>query len=506
MGEQHDEAEPRTGAPASDLVAVGFSAESPAGVLLVDLASRQVVHANAVAVQLAPGVVLPASLDAWSDAAALRDLAGAELSDTRNPLSLVAQSKPVAGQPVSAARGTELGPRREPLWVVGLPMADAPGLESYALVVFLPLRDRESAAAAATMAAAQAELRDRAVLATGLSFTVADAKAPDMPLLWVNPAFTAATGFAFAEVVGRNCRFLQGPATAPASVQAIRQALTDGVEHTSTLLNYRKDGTSFWNQVALSPIFGPDGDLTHYVGIQTDVTAQVATDQERDDALVAERAARADAELARTQLALLAEASSQLAATLDVAESLERLASLVVPVLADWVVIVTSGRDGALDTVLGRHRDDMRATLVQYTDLVRETVRDSPFNDLLGGGPARRVSLSDPDFVAQRPRWANADVQQLAAELGAASVMYVPLPGRHSVLGAMALVRREGQPGVHRCRPAGGLRPGTTRWTDAGQRPLVPGGAPGRGHPAAESAPYAACHPRGAGCCPLPGE
>ena len=428
------------------LLPVGLVSESPAGVLLVDLSVRQVVHANPVAQQLAPGVSLPAALDAWSDAAALRDLNGAELSETRHPLSLVARSEPVAGQAVSAARSTELGPQREPMWVVGLPMSGAPQLEGHALVVFLPLRDRAAAEAAVSAAAAAADLRDRAVVATGLSFTLADAQAPDLPLLWVNPAFTATTGYTFDEVVGRNCRFLQGASTDPTAPQAMRHAIADGVGHTSTVLNYRKDGTSFWNRVSLSPIFGPAGELTHYVGIQTDVTAQVATDRERDDALAAERAARADAEVAHAQLALLAEATSQLAATLDVSESLDRIAQLVVPVLADWMVVVTAGRELALETVTGRHRDGMEDTVAAYAEAVRTSVHHSPFDDLLAGKPGIRASLSDETFVRQRNRWAGPEVQRLAHQLGVDSVLYVPLPGRLSVLGAMALVRRPGSP------------------------------------------------------------
>ncbi len=121
------------------------------------------------------------------------------------------------GQAVSAAAGSDLGGRREPLWVVALPMADAPMLDDHALVVFLPLRDSRAARAAMDAATEQAALRDRAVLATGLSFTVADARDPEFPLVWVNPAFTATTGYNLEEGGRPNCRFLQGPGTDPAA-------------------------------------------------------------------------------------------------------------------------------------------------------------------------------------------------------------------------------------------------------------------------------------------------
>jgi PAS domain S-box-containing protein len=418
--------------------------DAPAAVLLVDLAKRAVVYANPLAEQLAPHGSLPVGVEEWSEAAALRDLDGAELTETVHPLTKIARSEPVAGQAVSAARASDLGRRREPLWVVGLPMSGAPQLEGHALVVFLPLRAREAAQAAATAAQAQADLRDRAVLATGMSFSVADAQAEDMPLLWVNPAFTATTGYSFDEAVGRNCRFLQGPATDPAVRAEMRGAVAEGRELTVTLLNYRKDGTTFWNQVAMSPIHGPDGELTHYVGIQTDVTARVIADHERNQAHAAERNAREEAEHAHAQLALLAEATIQLAATLDVRESLNRLVGLTVPILADWAVVVTADRHGAIDKVVVQHRDGPLETLRDYTTVLREHLTPrSPFHALFAGQPAWRVEDYDSaENRRNRVQWVDDErVLEVGDALGAGSVLFVPLPGRRHVLGSMLLAR-----------------------------------------------------------------
>jgi hypothetical protein len=83
------------------------TAENPAAVLLVDLATRRVVQANPLARQLAPGVDLPAAVDAWSDAAELRDLDGEELSETNHPLSIAAQGIPLSGQTVTAKRASD---------------------------------------------------------------------------------------------------------------------------------------------------------------------------------------------------------------------------------------------------------------------------------------------------------------------------------------------------------------------------------------------------------------
>ena len=117
-------------------------------------------------------------------------------------------------------------------------------------------------------------------MATGVSFTVADARADDVPLIWVNPAFTAMTGFAEAEVLGRNCRFLQGPGTDPAQVAVLREGLGSGDDVKVTLLNYRKDGSEFWNECTLSSVYNAAGQRTHYVGIQADVTERVLLEAE----------------------------------------------------------------------------------------------------------------------------------------------------------------------------------------------------------------------------------
>lgn len=431
--------------------------DAPAAVLLVELASRSVVHANDVAEQLAPGVGLPAGIDAWGDAADLRDLDGAELADTAHPLSLLTGGRPVAGQAVTAARLSKLGRRRAPLWVVGLPLS-GDRLAGFGLVVLLPLRRREQAAEVARALqpgptdadplqaqALQAEihLRERALVATGVTFTIADAQAPDNPLLWVNPAFTTVTGYASEEVVGRNCRFLQGPDTDPAARAQLRAALTTGQSVTTTILNYRKDGSAFWNLVAINPVHDDSGTLTHFVGIQSDVTARVTADVERDRALAAEQAARADAVRAQEQLALLAGASARLASTLDERTSLEHLLALAVPGLADWAMVTTFDDAGGIGELVARHRDGREDDVAELTKRARHGLTDrAPMFQQYRGARAWRV-----DRYATSPQRAgyadDPELLTLSESLGLQSVMFVPLPGRRSVLGSMVLARGE---------------------------------------------------------------
>ncbi|MBD3640063.1 MAG: EAL domain-containing protein [Marinobacter sp.] len=104
---------------------------------------------------------------------------------------------------------------------------------------------------------------------------IADAQKPDLPLVYVNPTFERITGFSPEESVGRNCRFLQGSGEDPSNEQAlaeIRKALAIGGETSVVLRNFRKDGTPFWNDLYLSPIRNDEGDVTHFVGVQNDIS------------------------------------------------------------------------------------------------------------------------------------------------------------------------------------------------------------------------------------------
>jgi PAS domain S-box-containing protein len=119
-----------------------------------------------------------------------------------------------------------------------------------------------------------ASLLAHALASTSCGITVADARQPHMPLIYCNPAFTRVTGYAPDEVLGYNCRFLQGSDTNPATVAAIRTAIKEGRHLKVVLRNYRKDKTPFWNELILSPVYSEQGELTYFIGVQNDVTSQ----------------------------------------------------------------------------------------------------------------------------------------------------------------------------------------------------------------------------------------
>jgi PAS domain S-box-containing protein len=133
-----------------------------------------------------------------------------------------------------------------------------------------------------------------AVLAAPTGIVVCDPNLPDCPVIYANPAFYRITGYSEEEVIGRNCRFLQGPGTNPRHIKALREAIGNGEAINVEIVNHRKDGSRFVNELHLSPIFGDDGEVRYIFGIQHDVSAreQFARDAER-----ARRAAeRANAE------------------------------------------------------------------------------------------------------------------------------------------------------------------------------------------------------------------
>ena len=105
------------------------------------------------------------------------------------------------------------------------------------------------------------------------SISLCDLRREDAPLVYVNRGFENLTGYTPREVIGHNCRFLQGPATDPQAVEKIRVAVGTGTPLLLDLLNYRKDGSSFWNRLSLRPVRQEGGAVTHFIGIQSDITA-----------------------------------------------------------------------------------------------------------------------------------------------------------------------------------------------------------------------------------------
>ncbi|HEX8447267.1 MAG TPA: PAS domain-containing protein [Sphingomonas sp.] len=114
-----------------------------------------------------------------------------------------------------------------------------------------------------------------AIRGTRMPMVITDARQPDNPIVFANAAFQRLTGYGRDEILGRNCRFLQGPATDRAAVARLRAAIEAEEPINVDLFNYRKDGTTFWNALYVSPVRGEDGAVLFFFSSQLDVTDRV---------------------------------------------------------------------------------------------------------------------------------------------------------------------------------------------------------------------------------------
>ena len=118
-----------------------------------------------------------------------------------------------------------------------------------------------------------------AVEMTRMPMVVTDPRQPDNPIVFVNNAFLDLTLYQEDQVIGRNCRFLQGPDTDPETVREVREALAEQRAVALDILNYKADGTPFWNGLYIGPIFDHDGELLYFFASQLDITQRRMTEQ-----------------------------------------------------------------------------------------------------------------------------------------------------------------------------------------------------------------------------------
>ena len=115
-------------------------------------------------------------------------------------------------------------------------------------------------------------LRDMAIAASSNGIVITDPSQPDNPITYVNPAFERISGYSAQEVLGRNCRLLQGTDREQPALADLRAALQEGRGCQAVIRNYKKNGTLFWNQLSISPVRDEEGHLVSFVGVQNDVT------------------------------------------------------------------------------------------------------------------------------------------------------------------------------------------------------------------------------------------
>jgi rsbT co-antagonist protein RsbR len=246
-----------------------------------------------------------------------------------------------------------------------------------------------------TKLALQRVMRDYQRLAAAINHVstgvvISDPHQPDHPLIFVNPGFVAMTGYSTAEVVGRNCRFLQGPDTDPAAIAQLRAAIRAGRPCTQTLLNYTKDGTPFWNELTVSPVLDDDGQLINFIGLQTDVTARVRAVEEQ---------ARLQEQVIEAQASVLAELSTPLLPINDHV--------VVMPLVGS---IDTRRAEQVVETLL--HGVATHRARVAILDITAVPVIDtSVANALLRAATAIRLLGAEAILTGVRPEVAQTLVQ-----------------------------------------------------------------------------------------------
>jgi len=144
---------------------------------------------------------------------------------------------------------------------------DAPdkGLETSCATVLPSVKDRRD----------KLNLLERAIFSARNGIVITDPTLEDNPIIYVNPSFLELSGYTSQEVLGRNCRFLQGDDRRQEPLEILRSAIREEKPTTVILRNYRKDGQLFWNELTVSPVHDESGHLTNFVGIQNDITARI---------------------------------------------------------------------------------------------------------------------------------------------------------------------------------------------------------------------------------------
>jgi PAS domain S-box-containing protein len=239
----------------------------------------------------------------------------------------------------------------------------------------------------------QLALKDRALDVAAEGVTIADARLADRPLIYINEGFERLTGYSVAETLGRNCRFLQGPGTDPAAVAEIRAAVEEKRECVVEILNYRRDGTPFWNRLSITPVRSALGEVTHYIGIQSDVTAR----REAENGLRrAKEALEHDLRLAvRVQQALLPPAELRVPG-LRIARTFHPCADLA----GDAVGVVTFGHGPVGLYLLDVSGHGVGAALLSFT--LNHTLSPSAEGSLLIEDAGHGVAVVPPARVAER--------------------------------------------------------------------------------------------------------
>lgn len=166
------------------------------------------------------------------------------------------------------------------LSVSASPIFDSSGTLFGAVASFIDITDRHIDRQKMVRQIERLRLQEKAINSSLSGVIIADARLPDMPVTYVNEAFTQITGYEPKDVIGRNCRFLQGTEKSQPALEALRNAIKRQEPGEFILRNYRKNGSVFHSKLQLAPVRNDEGIVTHFVAIQTDITEKFEADRE----------------------------------------------------------------------------------------------------------------------------------------------------------------------------------------------------------------------------------
>jgi len=221
-----------------------------------------------------------------------------------------------------------------------------------------------------------------AIRATRMSMVITDPRRPDNPIVFANDAFLRLTGYERHEVLGKNCRFLQGPKTDKVAVAQIRTAIEDNADVSVDILNYRKDGSTFWNALYISPVSNDKGEVQFFFASQLDVSDRkrsehrITADKDRFEKAVKERTAELEAAL-EAQTTLLHEVDHRVKNNLQMISSLTIMQRRTIKDEATRHSLATMlERIEALSTVHRRLYQSKDVSRFDVSDFAKDLVTD----------------------------------------------------------------------------------------------------------------------------------
>ncbi len=264
--------------------------------------------------------------------------------------------------------------------------------------------------------------------------------ATDGQLLRVNRKLCEILGYTEEDLLQKNFREVNHPEDLEEGLSWVRRVLEGDVRTYSIEKRYiRKDGSEVWTNLTVSLVQEASGEPKYFIALIEDISQRKRTEEERDLLLVREQLARAEAVEARRRLDLLARSGSILSASLDYEATLEGITRLVVPDLADWCLVDVLEEDGYIHQLASAHAEEEKKSLLKDLKEYRRFGEDDAGStaEVLRTGKSVLVSEIQQSLLSEG---ADEEHLKILRELGAYSILCVPLLARAKTLGAITLV------------------------------------------------------------------